>query len=120
MVQKEMDEKTINEQENKYSELLPYSRITKILKLTTDQKFSKSSTQLIQCSVTNFVKEISKLSEKQSRIRSRKIDKDQNVTIQKEDVIAAIQKGGKKFSFINFSTEFLEESFWRTETNNNN
>ncbi|OII71740.1 uncharacterized protein cubi_00547 [Cryptosporidium ubiquitum] len=92
MIQKEIYEKTVYKQENKSNELLPYSKITRILKLATDKKFSKESVQLIQHSITNFVKEISKLSEKQSRIRSKKADKDQSVTIQKEDVIAAIQK----------------------------
>ncbi|KAH8581783.1 ING1 ike with an N-terminal globular domain and a PHD domain [Cryptosporidium sp. chipmunk genotype I] len=117
MFQKELGEIIIDQQEDEHGELLPYSKITKILKLVTDKKFTKKSVQLIQYSATNFIKEISELSEKQSRIRYKKMDKDQTVTIQKEDVIAAIQKGGKKFSFLNFSTEFLEDSFWHMETN---
>ncbi|CUV04522.1 unnamed protein product [Cryptosporidium hominis] len=115
MDQKELDEVAVNQKENEFDELLPYSKIAKILKLVTDKKFTKTSVKLIQSSTTKFIKEISELSEKQSRIRSKKLDKDQTVIIQKEDVISAIQKGGKKFSFVNFSTEFLEDRFWNME-----
>ncbi|KAJ1607338.1 ING1-like protein [Cryptosporidium canis] len=99
---------------DEHSGLLPYSRILRVIKNASDKKFSKSSVQLIQCSVTEFIKEIAELSERQSRTRTGKNDKDLGVTIQKEDVIAAIQKGGKRFSFINFSAEFLEDDFWLT------
>ncbi|KAK9173916.1 Histone-like transcription factor (CBF/NF-Y) and archaeal histone family protein [Cryptosporidium meleagridis] len=116
MDQKELDDVAVNQQENECDELLPFSRIAKILKLVTDKKFTKASVKLIQSSTTKFIKEISELSEKQSRIRSKKMDKDQTVIIQQEDVISAIKKGGKKFDFVNFSTEFLEDSFWIKET----
>lgn len=107
----------MEENQSESSELLPYSKISRVIKRVTDKRFAKTSVQLIQHHATEFIKEIAELSEKQSRIRSGKLDKNQGVIIQKEDVITAIQKGGRRFSFINFSTEFLEDCFWHTDPN---
>lgn len=104
------------EEKTECSELLPYSKISRVIKRVTDKRFAKTSVQLIQYYATELIREIAELSEKQSRIRSGKLDKKQAIIIQKEDVIAAIQKGGRRFSFINFSTEFLDDCLWHTDS----
>ncbi|KAF7457882.1 ING1 ike protein with an N-terminal globular domain and a PHD domain [Cryptosporidium felis] len=111
-----LDKKNEDENETEdtiFDEMVPCNRISRILKFSVEKKFSRASTNLIQYTVTKFIREVAKLSEKQSRIRNKKLDEGQSTVVREEDVFAAIKRGGKKFSFVNFSTEFLEDNFWK-------
>ncbi|EEA06640.1 uncharacterized protein CMU_013150 [Cryptosporidium muris RN66] len=100
-------------------ELVPLSKILKLIKYTTDSKFSKDSVSGIQLSISHFISELVKESEKHARIRTKKHNKHITVTIQKEDIIAALQRGGNKYHFINSSMEFLDDNNWIGMPNEN-
>ncbi|KAL7068370.1 hypothetical protein ACR3K2_12250 [Cryptosporidium serpentis] len=93
-------------------ELVPLSKILKLIKYATDSKFSKDSVSGIQLSISHFISELVKESEKHARIRTKKHSKDISVIIQKEDIIAALQRGRNKYHFINSSMEFLDDDSW--------
>ncbi|KAH7648806.1 hypothetical protein FG379_002276 [Cryptosporidium bovis] len=98
--------------DSRYDSLVPYSKVNRVVKYSTDKKFTKASIKKIQTSISLFIGELAEMSEKQSRLRCGKVENNHPITIKKEDVIAAIRKGGQKFGFIHSSTEFTEENFW--------
>ncbi|OII76348.1 hypothetical protein cand_011060 [Cryptosporidium andersoni] len=107
-----MDIEDYEEMSKEKVELVPLSKILKLIKYATDSKFSKDSVSGIQLSISHFISELAKESEKHARIRTKKHSKNISVTIQKEDIIAALQRGGNKYHFINSSMEFLDDNNW--------
>ncbi|KAH8740964.1 hypothetical protein FG386_002510 [Cryptosporidium ryanae] len=95
--------------------LIPYSKVSKVVKYSTDKKFTKASMNKIQTSISSFIEELVEISEKQSRVRCGKVEGSNQITIKREDVIAAIRKGGNKFAFIHSSAEFTDENFWENK-----